>query len=94
MGASRVLPKGLFLDKTLRVMKEELKDECDYKREASCARFFREEGMKGDEGFRVPWVWEGSSERVLVMELMEGVSVGGNVVDMLSQDSRDKVSLS
>ena len=50
--------------------------------------------MKGDEGFRVPWVWEGSSERVLVMELMEGVSVGGNVVDMLSQDSRDKVSLS
>ena len=73
--------------------KGELVDECDYRREAACARFFgSEEGLVGDERFRVPWVWEGSTERVLVMEHMDGVSVGGEVVDTLSQASRDQVS--
>lgn len=93
LGAERVLPRGLFLDKTLQVMKGELVDECDYRREAACARFFgSEEGLVQDKRFRVPWVWEGSTERVLVMEHMEGVSVGGEVVDTLSQASRDQVS--
>ena len=94
LGTGRVLPRGLFLDKTLQVMQAELADECDYRREAECARFFgsKEVGIGGDERFRVPWVWEGSTERVLVMEHMDGVSVGGEVVDTLSQASRDQVS--
>lgn len=94
LGAGRVLPKGLFLDKTLQVMKGELADECDYRREADYARFFAsEDGLVGDKRFRVPWVWTGSTEHVLVMEHMDGVSVGGNVVDTLSQASRDQVGL-
>ena len=92
LNAGSVLPRGLFLDKTLQVMKGELADECDYSREAACARFFSSEKALGkDSRFRVPWVWEGSTERVLVMQQMEGVSVGGNVVDELSQGSRDQV---
>ncbi|KAH8105713.1 ABC1-domain-containing protein [Phellopilus nigrolimitatus] len=93
LNAGRILPKGLFLDKTLEVMKSELADECDYKREASCGRFFAsEEGIGSDGRFRVPWVWDGSTDRVLVMQHMGGVSVGGNVVDTLSQDSRDQIA--
>ena len=34
LNAGFVLPRGLFLDKTLQVMKGELADECDYKKEA------------------------------------------------------------
>ena len=93
LNAGRILPRGLFLDKTLQVMKGELADECDYTKEADAARFFSsEEGLGRDTRFKVPWVWDGSTERVLVMQHMDGVSVGGNVVDSLSQKSRDEVS--
>lgn len=94
LNAGRMLPRGLFLDKTLSVMKGELADECDYHKEAESARFFASnEGVGRDRRFRVPWIWQGSTERILVMENMDGVSVGGNVVDSLSQESRDQVSL-
>ncbi|KAJ8580807.1 ABC1-domain-containing protein [Rhizopogon salebrosus TDB-379] len=33
--AGSLLPRGLFLDRTIQVMKDELTDECDYSREAS-----------------------------------------------------------
>lgn len=94
LNAGRMLPRGLFLDKTLQVMKGELADECDYKKEADSARFFgSDEGVGRDARFKVPWIWGGSTERVLVMQNMEGVSVGGSVVDSLSQESRDQVCL-
>ncbi|KAL5496170.1 hypothetical protein ACEPAH_3087 [Sanghuangporus vaninii] len=93
LNAGKILPRGLFLDKTLQVMKGELADECDYTREAACARFFGSQDALGkDRRFRIPWVWEGSTERVLVMQQMDGVSVGGNIVDNLSQESRDQLS--
>ncbi|KAI5118727.1 hypothetical protein M0805_004525 [Coniferiporia weirii] len=93
LNAGGILPKGLFLDKTIQVMKGELADECDYALEASHARFFGSaDGVGGDERFRVPWVWNGSTECVLVMQHMDGVSVGGNVVDGLSQESRDQIA--
>ncbi|EJD05228.1 ABC1-domain-containing protein [Fomitiporia mediterranea MF3/22] len=93
LNAGRILPRGLFLDKTLQVMKGELADECNYTREAECIRFFCSENAVGnDSRFRVPWVWNGSTERVLVMQRMDGVSVGGNVVDSLSQYSRDQIA--
>ena len=92
LNAGRMLPRGLFLDKTLQVMKGELADECDYRREAESARFFAsDEGVGRDCRFRVPWIWDGSTDRVLVMEHMDGVSVGGNLVDTLSQETRDQV---
>lgn len=73
-------------------MKEELADECDYAREASFLKKFGEPSYLGsDPRFKVPWVWEGSTERVLVMEMVGGVSVGGNVIEGMSQEDRDEV---
>ena len=39
----------------------------------------------------MPWVWEGSTKRVLVMEFIEGVSVGGDHVQGLPQAKKDMV---
>jgi aarF domain-containing kinase len=75
-------------------MKDELTDECDYTREAACMRAFgAPERLGGDMRFKVPWVWDGSTERVLVMEHVGGVSVGGDVVQALSQQDRDYVCI-
>lgn len=91
--ASKILPRGMFLDKTIEVMKNELADECSYVREASfLRRFASEEFLGGDKRFKVPWVWEGSTEGVLVMERMEGVSVGEAQRLELSKRDRDDVS--
>jgi aarF domain-containing kinase len=112
MGA--VLPRGLFLDRTVevrrsfpsrcecctdpltrlrcsQVMKQELADECDYAREASFLRRFRApEWLGADPRFKVPWVWEGSTPDVLVMERLNGTSVG-KLAAQLSQADRDEV---
>ena len=76
----------------IQVMKEELADECNYSREASFLRRFGSPSYLGsDQRFKVPWVWGGSTDRVLVMEHMEGVSVGDPDVSGLSQQDRDDV---
>lgn len=73
-------------------MKGELADECDYKREASyLTKFGSSEFLGNDTRFKVPWVWEGSSETVIVMEHVGGVSVGEAVVGVLSQTDRNEV---
>ncbi|KAI9061828.1 ABC1-domain-containing protein [Trametes sanguinea] len=91
--AGKLLPRGLFLDRTIQVMKEELADECDYSREAAFARRFGQADHLGsDPRFKIPWVWEGSTDRVLVMEHVDGVSVGGSVIDRLSQRDRDDIA--
>ncbi|KAA1467055.1 ABC1-domain-containing protein [Dentipellis sp. KUC8613] len=91
--AGRLLPAGLFLDKTMAVMKEELADECDYTREAGFLRAFGAAShLGGDARYKVPWVWAGSTERVLVMEHVEGVSVGGDVVSTLSEADRNDIA--
>ncbi|PCH42965.1 ABC1-domain-containing protein [Wolfiporia cocos MD-104 SS10] len=91
--AGRLLPKGLFLDRTIQVMKAELADECDYAREASFLRRFAEPTRLGnDPRFKVPWVWDKSTERVLIMEYVDGVSVGGNVINTLSQQDRNDIA--
>jgi len=91
--AGRLLPKGLFLDRTMQVMKAELADECDYSREASFLRRFASPSYLGEDSrFKVPWVWEGSTDRVLVMEHVNGASVGGSTIDSLSQRDRDDIA--
>ncbi|KAI0641029.1 ABC1 family-domain-containing protein [Trametes meyenii] len=91
--ASKLLPRGLFLDRTIQVMKDELADECDYAREARFARRFGQaDHLGGDLRFKIPWVWEGSTGRVLVMEHVDGVSVGGHVIDGLSQQDRNDIA--
>ncbi|KXN85149.1 hypothetical protein AN958_11639 [Leucoagaricus sp. SymC.cos] len=89
--ASKILPRGMFLDRTVEVMKSELADECSYKREASFLRMFRE-FLAGDDRFKVPWVWEGGTEGVLVMERVEGVSVGEAERLGLSQRDRNDIA--
>jgi aarF domain-containing kinase len=58
-------------------MKDESADECNYTREAASMLSFRSfESLGGDARFKVPWVWEGSIDRVLMTEQMDGTSVG------------------
>ena len=90
--AGSLLPKGLFLDKTIQVMKSELHDECDYEREASFLTKFGSL-LGSDERFKVPWVWEGSTKSVLVMERVNGHSVGAAAVHELTQRNRNDVSI-
>ena len=56
----------------MRVLGQELKDECDYRREGWCGKAMRAL-LEGDEGFRVPKVeGELSTGMVLTAEYMEG----------------------
>ena len=96
--SSALLPKGLYLGSTIKAMRGELQDECDYAREADCARRFGRllgVGERGEEGnlggpFRVPRIVdELSTGRVLTMERMEGTPLS-RVFD-LPQEERDKV---
>ncbi|BGP58074.1 hypothetical protein JCM8202_006226 [Rhodotorula sphaerocarpa] len=74
--ASAALPRGLYLDNTLRVMGRELEDECDYAREAECGRRMRELVRESKElrgAFDVPQVVsELSGGMVLTTEMMHG----------------------
>ena len=73
-----------------QIMKEELADECDYIWEVACLRSLGSpERHGGDPRVRVPWMWEGSTNRVL--ECVEGASVGGDAVDSLPQEDRNKM---
>lgn len=73
-------------------MKQELADECDYLREANFLRLFGSaEFLGNDKHFKVPWVWEGSTDRILVMEHIDGVSVGEADASGWSQQDRDNV---
>ncbi|KAF8622614.1 hypothetical protein AX15_006871 [Amanita polypyramis BW_CC] len=91
--ASKLFPKGLFLDKTIKVMSEELADECNYMREASFLRKFGSmDRLGGDPRFKIPWVWEGSTRDVLVMERVNGFSVGEADASHLSQQDRNDIA--
>lgn len=73
-------------------MKDELGDECDYSREAQFLRRYSSAELLGqDPRFKIPWVWEGSTDRVLVMEHVDGVSVGELSMSTLPQEERNEV---
>ncbi|KAG8717055.1 hypothetical protein FRC08_008261 [Ceratobasidium sp. 394] len=76
LNAGALLPRGLYLDRTLKVMRGELADECDYEREAGALERFGELLGRKQERFKIPKVIrEVSTKRVLAMEWMEGISV-------------------
>ncbi|RAL62336.1 hypothetical protein DID88_004902 [Monilinia fructigena] len=86
--ASRLLPKGLFLDKTIANARTELGWECDYIREAECGLRFQELLADEKDVFVVPKVYsEASGKQVLTMEYMEGVGV--TRVQSFTQEQRD-----
>ncbi|GAB7362432.1 hypothetical protein MBLNU230_g2754t1 [Neophaeotheca triangularis] len=86
--ASRILPKGLFLDKTIANARVELGWECDYIREAeACGRF---QELVGDETnmFTVPHVYaEASGPGVLTADFMKGSGV--TKIKDLTESERD-----
>lgn len=87
--SSALLPKGLYLQNTIAVMKRELEDECDYIREAEAGRRFARL-LEGYDFFRVPKVVdEASSSKVLTVEWMEGKPL--SKIKGLSQQARDQV---
>lgn len=86
--ASRLLPKGLYLDKTIANARTELGWECDYTREAECQTRFRELLKDDTDVFTVPKVFtEACGPTVLTAELMHGVGV--TKLKTLTQDQRD-----
>lgn len=87
--ASRLLPKGLYLDKTIANARLELGWECDYVREGECAKRFAELLKDDTDVFRVPKVIdEACGPQVLCMERMWGVGVT-KIMNDLSQEERD-----
>lgn len=67
-----------------------LRTSCNYSRETGFARRFAGEGCLGeDASLKVPWVWNGSTERVLVVEHVRGVSFGGPTISRLSQEDHN-----
>ena len=70
-----VLPEGLFLDKIGRHMKQELAEECDYRREADCGSKMKSV-LAGYPEYHVPAVFPGlSSGQVLTTEYLTGLTI-------------------
>jgi len=88
--SSALLPKGLYLQNTIAVMRRELEDECDYIREAESGRKFRDL-LKDDKVFVVPKVMdEASTNSVLTTEWMDGKPLSR--MKGMSQATRNSVS--
>ncbi|KAJ2489544.1 hypothetical protein IWW37_003890 [Coemansia sp. RSA 2050] len=89
---SKLLPRGMYLDNTIRVARKELHWECDYKREAESMERFGEH-LANDPVFVVPrLVSELSSSMVLTAEHMEGAALKEAV--NYSQETRDYIGTS
>lgn len=86
--ASRLLPNGLYLDKTIANARTELGWECDYLREAECQERFRSLLADDTAVFTVPIIFpEASGKEVLTAELMGGIGV--TKLPSLDQAQRD-----
>lgn len=86
---SNLLPRGLYLDNTIKVAKEELAWECDYIREANNTIRYGEL-LAGDERYKVPQVYKDMcTPRVLVLERLQGRVLSKATEE--SQELRNKV---
>jgi len=91
LAATKLLPKGLYLNKTIDNARTELAWECDYSREAQCAERYRElltASPEADAVFSVPRIYpEACGKHVLTMEFMDGTAV--TRIASFSQAQRD-----
>jgi aarF domain-containing kinase len=88
LAATRLLPKGLYLNKTIDNARTELAWECDYEREAKCAERYRELLADDADVFVVPKIYpEGCGKQVLTMEHMKGTAV--TKIKSFTQEQRD-----
>ncbi|GAB4853422.1 mitochondrial chaperone [Ancistrocladus abbreviatus] len=86
---TNLIPKGLYLDRAIKVAKEELARECDYEIEAMNQKRFRDM-LSSTEGFYVPFVVEElSGKKVLTTELVSGIPI--DKVAFLDQETRNYV---
>uniref|UniRef100_A0AAR2LZA8 Atypical kinase COQ8A, mitochondrial n=1 Tax=Pygocentrus nattereri TaxID=42514 RepID=A0AAR2LZA8_PYGNA len=89
LSMSNALPEGLFPEHLIDVMRRELALECDYLREAKCARKFKEL-LKGHPFFYVPDVIdELSSRHVLTTELVSGFPL--DQAENLTQELKNEI---
>ncbi|XP_063757788.1 LOW QUALITY PROTEIN: atypical kinase COQ8A, mitochondrial [Eleginops maclovinus] len=89
LNISNALPEGLFPEHLIDVMRRELALECDYIREAQCAKKFRE-FLKDQPFFYVPEVIEElSSAHVLTTELVPGFPL--DQADSLTQELKNEI---
>ncbi|KAM6964889.1 atypical kinase COQ8A, mitochondrial [Aplochiton taeniatus] len=89
LSMSNALPEGLFPEHLIEVMSRELALECDYIREAQCAKKFKEL-LKDHPFFYVPEVVdELSSGHVLTTELVPGFPL--DQAEELSQDLKNEI---
>lgn len=101
--ASALLPRGLFLENSIRVLQQELVEECDYRREAEMGRRFRalvhshgpsaaaRDGSAPRIAFEVPEVVDSlSTRRVLTTEFMRGRPL--THAARLDQTRRDQIA--
>ncbi|XP_039387156.1 atypical kinase COQ8A, mitochondrial isoform X2 [Mauremys reevesii] len=89
LSMSNVLPEGLFHEHMIEVLSRELAMECDYKREAACAKKFKEL-LKDHPFFYVPDVVdELCSQHVLTMDLVSGFPL--DQAEGLSQEIRNEI---
>lgn len=89
-------PKGLFLDRIVEVASKELKDECDYEREAVYQERFSTlvaaDPILSKNGFSVPAVVPShSSCRVLTMEWVTGGTIDA-CLHLTSQAERNRLA--
>ncbi|XP_039739208.1 atypical kinase COQ8A, mitochondrial [Pteropus medius] len=89
LNMSNMLPEGLFPEHLIDVLRRELALECDYQREAACARKFREL-LKDHPFFYVPEIVdELCSPLVLTTELVSGFPL--DQAEDLSQEIRNEI---
>ena len=90
LNVGQLLPKGLYLDNTLRVARKELILECDYIREAESMQKFASmlEQSSLKDLFHVPKVYTDlSTKSILTTEYVDGVTIDNTI--NLDQNSRD-----
>lgn len=86
--ATKLLPKGLYLNKTIDNARVELGWECDYNRELECAQRYKNLLRNEEDVFIVPDVYpEASGKQVLTMDFLEGTGV--TRVTSFTQEQRD-----
>jgi len=87
---SSILPRGMYLDNTLKVAQRELGWETDYLREADCIEEFGRL-LQDDPDYQVPrLVREASGPMVLTMEWMPGETMN-QVMQVREQTVRDRI---
>ncbi|KAM7201805.1 ABC1 domain containing protein [Rhypophila sp. PSN 637] len=95
LAATKLLPKGLYLNKTIDNARTELGWECDYLREAECGQRYRQlltnpqNPSEWNDVFVVPQIYpEASGKQVITMEFMQGIGVT-RMISEFSQAQRD-----